>query len=229
MIIGEPTSPGSPGRPGRRMRRGAMAREYLRGHGETPASASENYLVNVHVEQSALVDGEGRASLPIESVRRIARDARKVTIVESDKDEPLSVGRRNRAVPSRIKRALRARDGGCVFPGCRNSRFVDAHHVQHWSAGGETSLENLVLLCSRHHRLVHEGGYRIEKDFRDRWMFRRPDGIAVPACGYRVQDVRDEGTQVEIKDLEATPRSCSRASRKDRVLRPNGPIATPPG
>ncbi|MCH8100251.1 MAG: HNH endonuclease [Proteobacteria bacterium] len=46
----------------------------------------------------------------------------------------------------------------CVSPGYHHKRFVDAHHIQHWSAGGETSLENLMLLCSQHHKLVHEGG-----------------------------------------------------------------------
>jgi hypothetical protein len=61
---------------------------------------------------------------------------------------------------------------------------VDAHHVKHWANGGETSLENLLLLCTRHHRAVHEGGYSIRKDFQDCWRFFRPDGIAVPQCGY---------------------------------------------
>lgn len=113
-------------------------------------------------------------------------------LIEDDDGKPLSVGRKTRIVPTAIKRALRSRDKGCVFPGCRNHRFVDAHHIRHWSAGGETSLDNLMLLCTRHHRLVHEGGYRIEKDYLDRWMFKRPDGIAVPACGYRAEDTIDE-------------------------------------
>ena len=73
-------------------------------------------------------------------------------------------------------------------------RFVDAHHVKHWSAGGETSLDNLLLLCSHHHRLVHEGGFRIERDYQHRWFFKRPDGRAVPSCGYRAQDRIDEGS-----------------------------------
>jgi hypothetical protein len=61
-----------------------------------------------------------------------------------------------------MQRALRARDRGCRFPGCDNRRFVDAHHVRHWAHGGETSLDNLILLCRRHHRAVHEGGYRVD-------------------------------------------------------------------
>ncbi|MGH7927426.1 MAG: HNH endonuclease signature motif containing protein, partial [Candidatus Binatia bacterium] len=94
-----------------------------------------------------------------------------------------------------IKRALWARDRGCRFPGCGRTRFVDAHHIEHWSAGGETSLDNLMLLCTRHHTLVHEGGFGIEKDYRDRWFFRRPDGRAVPSCGYRAADMTDDDVE----------------------------------
>ena len=108
------------------------------------------------------------------------------------KGNPQSVGRKTRTVPTAIKRALWARDRGCRFPGCGHTRFVDAHHIRHWSAGGETALGNLLLLCTRHHRLVHEGGFRIEKDYRDRWFFKRPDGRAVPDCGYRPEDMLDE-------------------------------------
>jgi len=95
--------------------------------------------------------------------------------------------------PLAIDELDRARDKACPFPGCANKRFVDAHHIKHWSAGGETSLDNLMLLCSRHHRLVHEGGFRIDKDYRNRWIFKRPDGRAVPKCGYRTEDMVDDG------------------------------------
>lgn len=178
-----------------------MAKSYLRGDSDASTASSENYLVNIHVEQSALVNGQGRAGLPVETVRRLGCDADTVLIVENRDGEPLSVGRKTRVVPTAIKRALEARDRGCVFPGCHRERFVDAHHVQHWSAGGETCLDNLVLLCSRHHRLVHEGGYGIDKDYRDRWMFKRPDGIAVPNCGYRKEDTDDEGSEIGINNL----------------------------
>jgi hypothetical protein len=113
-------------------------------------------------------------------------------LVGDGQDNPLSVGRKTRVVPAAIKRALWALDRGCRFPGCGRMRYVDAHHVRHWSAGGETCLDNLMLLCSKHHALLHEGGFTIEKDYRDRWFFRRPDGRAVPACGYRPADVTDE-------------------------------------
>ena len=73
----------------------------------------------------------------------------------------LNVGRKTRTVPPAIRRALDHRDGGCRFPGC-GLRFCDAHHIKHWADGGETRLDNLVLLCRRHHRAVHEDGFRVE-------------------------------------------------------------------
>ena len=62
-----------------------------------------------------------------------------------------------------MRRALIARDGGCRFPGCTSHRHCDGHHIKHWQHGGETSLDNLVLLCRHHHRLVHEGGFDCRK------------------------------------------------------------------
>lgn len=177
-----------------------MARAYLTGKREATTNPAENYQVTVHVDRTALTDGRGRSGLPVESVRQLACDSGIVVIVEDENGGPLSVERKTRTVPTAIKRALWARDKSCTFPGCANKRFVDAHHVKHWSAGGETSLENLMLLCSRHHRLVHEGGFRIDKDYRDRWIFRRPDGRAVPHCGYRAEDILDD----DVNDNDST-------------------------
>ena len=73
----------------------------------------------------------------------------------------LDVGRKTRTIPPAIRRALSARDT-CQFPGC-TARRCDAHHVEHWVDGGPTRLDNLVLLCRRHHRLVHEGGFQINR------------------------------------------------------------------
>ena len=170
----------------------AIAKCYLGGNAKEPLGNAENYQVTVHVDQAALTECDGRSGLPIESVRRISCDSDKVVVLENADGEPLSVGRKTRTVPAAIKRALWARDKGCAFPGCCNRRFVDAHHVKHWSAGGETCLDNLMLLCSRHHRLVHEGGFSIQKDYLDCWMFKRPDGRAVPSCGYCPNDMIDD-------------------------------------
>jgi hypothetical protein len=75
-----------------------------------------------------------------------------------------------------IDEAVLAR--GCRFPGCENHRFVDAHHVRHWARGGETKLDNLVLLCRRHHRFVHEGGYGVD----ERMRFYDPRGRPIPSA-----------------------------------------------
>jgi len=157
------------------------------------------------VDRTALSDGNGRSGLPVESVKRLCCDGETVVIVEDEDGEPLNIGRKTRTVPTAIKRALQSRDKGCRFPGCSHTRFVDAHHIQHWSAGGETSLDNLLLLCTRHHRLVHEGGFSVAKDYLDRWYFRRPDGKAVPQCGYRLEDILDDDVNVNDASLFEYP------------------------
>jgi hypothetical protein len=185
----------------------ALAKAYLSGgSAETSAGGTpDHYQVTVHVEEAALRGGAGRSGLPIESVRRIACDSDLIVLVENAAGEPLSVGRKTRIVPVAIQRALWARDKGCRFPGCGRTRFVDAHHVVHWAKGSETSLANLLLLCTAHHNLVHEGGFRIEKDYQDRWFFRRPDGRAVPACGYRPEDVSDDGAAGGDEHFDGQP------------------------
>src|ERR1700733_5755542 len=134
------------------------------------------------VERSELADGP---TLPAETARRLGCDAAVVRIVERD-GRPLTVGRRTRTIPPALRRALRSRDDGCRFPGCSHRRFLHAHHIQHWARGGPTTLENLVQLCSYHHRLVHEGGFRVECSGRGAVRFRRPDGrwiaVAPAAC-----------------------------------------------
>ena len=79
----------------------------------------------------------------------------------------LDVGRKTRTIPPAVRRALEARDRGCRFPGC-GLRFTDAHHIKHWADGGETKLGNLLLLCSHHHRLLHEEGWKVEWWGKDR-------------------------------------------------------------
>jgi len=177
---------------------------FLSGGGQSSAGTSDNYQVTIHVDRSALAKGDGRSSLPIESVKRLCCDGDAVVIVENEAGEPLSIGRKTRTVSTAIKRALWARDKRCRFPGCHHKRFVDAHHIIHWSAGGETCLDNLMLLCDRHHRLVHEGGFSIERDFQNRWFFKRPDGIAVPSCGYVAEDIIDDDIDDTINNLSNT-------------------------
>ncbi len=95
-----------------------------------------------------------------ETSRRIACDAAVVPIRHDANDDLLDVGRRTRTVPPSIRRALVPATAPAASHGC-TSRRCDAHHLEHWADGGATSLDNLVLLCRRHHRAVHEGGFRV--------------------------------------------------------------------
>ena len=92
----------------------------------------------------------------------------------------LNLSRKHRLVQPALRRALEARDRGCRFPGCSHERWLDAHHVVHWVDGGETSLGNTLLLCSRHHRLLHEGGFAIRADTNGEWQFQNAKGMKQP-------------------------------------------------
>jgi Domain of unknown function (DUF222)/HNH endonuclease len=143
----------------------------------------------VHVDAAQLSSGgRGRSELedgPVispETSRRLGCDAELVAQVERD-GLPLSAGRRRRTVPPALRRLLEVRDGDlCCFPGCERRRHLQAHHRRHWAHGGETSLENLVLLCFHHHRLVHEGGYTIEDDPAQGLRFRNRHGVISPGA-----------------------------------------------
>jgi hypothetical protein len=161
-----------------------VARSALDSAGE---QAPPRARVTVHVDALALTrDGAGRSELedgPViapETARRLGCDAETVATIERD-GLPLSVGRARRTVPPALRRLLEARDEGtCRWPGCERSRSLDAHHRTHWAHGGETSLENLVLLCPHHHRLVHEGGYTVEDDPAGALRFRNRHGVLCP-------------------------------------------------
>ena len=153
--------------------------------GLDPGSSGDRYQVVVHAnvaelraQQSATADSRthvpagtssagvpawlGTSHVPVsaETTRRIACDAGKVAMVHRN-GQILSVGRKTRTIPPPIRRALEFRDQGCRFPGC-TSEHCDAHHIVHWADGGETKLSNLVLLCRRYHRLLHEGGFSLK-------------------------------------------------------------------
>jgi hypothetical protein len=118
---------------------------------------------------------------------RLACDASLVTVLEDEKGEVLNIGRRSRTVPARIDRALKERDRTCRFPGCCESRHVDAHHIQHWADGGETSLANLVTLCRYHHRQLHSGSYSISvarEAGRTIFVFATPSGRRIESSTY---------------------------------------------
>jgi hypothetical protein len=157
---------------------------------------------------------EAGATLAPETVRRLGCDAAIVTIVERD-GTPLSVGRRTRAIPPALRRALRSRDhAGCRFPGCTHSRFLHAHHIKHWAHGGTTELSNLIQLCSHHHRLVHEGGYGVSCDQDGRIRFTEPNGWDIPnappcesAHGVSLEQ-RNQARRLRIDDRTCVPKSA---------------------
>ncbi|HZW59366.1 MAG TPA: DUF222 domain-containing protein [Woeseiaceae bacterium] len=174
-----------------------VAESYLAA-GDTVSATADRYQVVVHVAADTLksvpecdAGVSAETSLPglgdpayleqgphlaAETARRVACDSGIVRLAEDEDGVPLSIGRRSRAIPPALRRALTTRDGGCRFPGCTNTRFVDGHHVRHWADGGETSLDNLVLLCRRHHGLVHEGGFRCEHGANGHVVFHAPSG-----------------------------------------------------
>jgi len=138
-----------------------IAETYMN-NSESSGSTADRYQVVVHVGARLAGDTprlDNGPHVPAVTSKRIACDCSRTAITEDEHGEPLNIGRRSRTVPPPMRRALKARDGGCRFPGCINHKFVDAHHIIHWADGGETSLENLVLLCRHHHHLVHEGGF----------------------------------------------------------------------
>jgi len=112
-----------------------------------------------------------------ETVRRLACDSRLQVVAEDAVGNSLRLGRLTRTPSAAVVRQLRYRDKECRFPGCGRRRFTAAHHVVFWSRGGLTDLDNLVLLCGFHHRLVHEGGWRLalDSDTTVRWF--RPNGL----------------------------------------------------
>jgi hypothetical protein len=126
-----------------------------------------------------LAETEGGRRLASETVRRLACDARIEWVLERE-GRPVGIGRRGRQVPEAILHVLRHRDGGtCRFPGCERKRWLNAHHLVHWADGGATNLDNLVLLCHAHHRLIHEGGWRTSGHPGRDLRFHNPGGRAL--------------------------------------------------
>ncbi len=147
--------------------------------GEDATGVSAETCASADDGMSELEDGHGVSA---ETSRRLACDAAIVGILDGADGEPLSIGRKRRSVPPAMRRALKARDRGCRFPGCTRTRFVDAHHVRHWADGGETRLDNLVELCRHHHRLVHEGGFGCERGKDGSLRFTNPQGETLANC-----------------------------------------------
>jgi 5-methylcytosine-specific restriction endonuclease McrA len=166
---------------------GLVAEAALHG-GMDPGAPGDRYQVVVHVDAAVLANAEapgqslladtGRVSA--ETSQRLACDASRVVMRHDADGQVVEVGARTRTIPPALRRALQHRDRGCRFPGC-GVRFGQGHHIRHWARGGPTTLSNLVLLCRRHHRAVHEEGYEMERRDDGELSIRRPDGQPLPA------------------------------------------------
>jgi Domain of unknown function (DUF222)/HNH endonuclease len=113
------------------------------------------------------------SALPIsaKTVERLACDSSIARVLLDSDSVVIDVGRSKRVVSEPARRALNARDGHCRWPGCeRPASWSAAHHVVHWIHGGTTDLDNLVLLCHRHHWMVHEGSWQIVRDHDGRML-----------------------------------------------------------
>ncbi len=151
-------------------------------------TSGTNSEIIIHVDR-ALTESEGTLNARLEdgtpvsaeTLRRVCCDGGIVPAAVDDHGAVLDVGRRTRSIPSAIRRALWIRDQGCRFPGCMNQRYVHGHHIKHWLHGGPTSLDNLVLLCAWHHRLLHEAGFSAALRAGGELEVRTPAGALIPA------------------------------------------------
>ena len=125
--------------------------------------------------------------------RHIACDADLTEFIPDARGNLLNYERRRRIVPARLSQALKLRDHNrCRFPGCAHQRYVEAHHVRHWIDGGETRLENLVLLCSAHHRLLHHGAFRIMIADDDVVFVNRDGEVIEPALRPQFAEIPED-------------------------------------
>jgi hypothetical protein len=156
-------------------------------HELDPGAPGERYQVVVHVDAAALADPaqpgqsvlEEGSHVSAETSRRLACDASRVVMRHDENGQVVEIGARTRTIPPALRRALQHRDRACRFPGC-HVRVGQGHHVEHWAQGGPTTLTNLLLLCRRHHRAVHEEGYQVTREPDGSVHFTRPGGRPLP-------------------------------------------------
>jgi hypothetical protein len=199
----------------------ALLAEAALRHELDPGAPGERYQVVVHVDAAVLADPEqpGQSVLEEgshvsgETSRRLACDASRVVMRHDEEGRLVEIGARTRTIPPALRRALLHRDRTCRFPGC-HVRVGQGHHVQHWAHGGPTTLTNLVLLRRRHHRAVHEEGYRVARAPDGALRFRRPDGrplpevpspAAVPADPFAVLRMRHDAHGLRLGPRTACP------------------------
>ena len=160
------------------------------GDGTSPATLVVHADAKVLTQEATpdaehLAETESGIQLSGDAVRRLACDAKVEWVLERD-GRPVGIGRRGRMVRGALRRAVLHRDGGmCAVPGCERKGYLHAHHVIHWGDGGETSLDNLITLCSAHHRRVHDGGWEITGKPGGDLRFHDPGGRVLTRAGPR--------------------------------------------
>ena len=181
----------------------ALIVESFLANGPASRSGGDRYQIVVNVDEEVLTgddpDGvcelDGGPRLAPETVRRLGCDASTVRLIRRKDGTLLTATNKTQAIPRRVRRVLRARDQGCRFPGCGERRFVDAHHVRHRAHGGSNELENLVELCWFHHRLVHEGGWKLRLDNEGNVVVTNPAGNVIPSLSPVGGSWRDRAPQ----------------------------------
>jgi hypothetical protein len=134
--------------------------------------ASLETLAGLSNAPAGEIDGGG--TLPAETVQRLACDCA-LTRITGKGELEAEITRATRTTPPATRRALAARDRGCVAETCdRPPRWTDSHHVQHWTRNGPTIMSNLILLCRPHHRMVHEEGFGLRRMSNGRWALIPP-------------------------------------------------------
>jgi hypothetical protein len=161
-----------------------MARGYLQHRPRTLGSGYELVVITTKDQLEQGQDGVGGwlpsgTPVPLQMARMLASGGSRVDVVMDKDGALLDVGRRTRQIPSAIGRALWLRDGGCRAPGCGRRRHLHAHHIQGRADGGATKLSNLVLVCTSHHRMLHEGKLAVAVQDQQ-IVFRNAIGREIP-------------------------------------------------
>jgi hypothetical protein len=167
-----------------------LARAYLEQRPRTRGSGYELVLLS---SQQQLEDGPGGVGgflsdgtpVPLAVARMLACDSGCVDVTVDERGELLDIGRRSRSIPAAIGRALWLRDGGCRVPGCGRRRHLHGHHLRGWAEGGATKLDNLVLLCSGHHRMIHEGELTLTREPSGALRFQNASGLSLTGAPAR--------------------------------------------
>jgi hypothetical protein len=146
--------------------RGAAGLAGTAGPAAGPAGKAVQLTVTIDYESLRRQLGAGRLDsgdlISPTTVRRLACDAKIIPAVLGGDGAVLDVGNGRRLFTGALRQALILRDRGCAFPGCdRPPSWCDAHHIRSWVDGGSTSLDNGVLLCGHHHRVIHEGAWAV--------------------------------------------------------------------